>query len=335
MYPLISVIIPVYNVEEYLPKCIESVISQSYKDLEILLINDGSQDASGSICEKYQMMDNRIKVIHKKNSGLSDVRNLGIDISKGDYIMFLDSDDYWEGDFLYDLANYTRTNNLDYIFFRYKSYYQKTNRIEEPYLYCQREKIKGKEGAECLEYILHHNKKHNWYAWLGIIYRKFIIENNLYFQKGRTYEDVMWTPKVFLTAKKVDYYDKAVYVYRQERDGQITSKLSYINLLDSIYVASYWEERISEYSIRKKLKISLLNNVCKRYHVAIRYSGFLNKENKGKLIVNLKSKRELLKYNNDLVGKITRILCNTVGFNVTSLIFKNLITIKKRINIFD
>ena len=92
----ISVIIPVYNTEKYLKECIESVLAQTYTDLEILLINDGATDSSPQICEAYEKQDDRIKVIHKENGGLSDTRNVGIDQCSGDYVLFLDSDDYWD-----------------------------------------------------------------------------------------------------------------------------------------------------------------------------------------------------------------------------------------------
>ena len=93
---LISVIVPVYNVESYLEKCIESIQNQSYKSLEIILVNDGSTDSSGDICDKYAAHDKRIKVIHKKNGGLSSARNAGLEVANGDYIAFVDSDDYIE-----------------------------------------------------------------------------------------------------------------------------------------------------------------------------------------------------------------------------------------------
>ena len=94
MNELISVIVPVYNVEEYLPKCIESIINQTYKNLEIILVDDGSTDNSGRICDEYAKKDDRIIVFHKENGGLSDARNCGIDAATGDWVQFVDSDDY-------------------------------------------------------------------------------------------------------------------------------------------------------------------------------------------------------------------------------------------------
>lgn len=97
---MISIIIPIYNVEKYLNKCIDSILNQTYSDLEIILVDDGSTDKSSEICEYYKEIDNRIRVIHKKNGGLSEARNVGIDIAKGEYIAFLDSDD-WADENLY------------------------------------------------------------------------------------------------------------------------------------------------------------------------------------------------------------------------------------------
>ena len=91
---MISIIVPVYNVDKYIERCIQSIINQTYKNLEIILIDDGSTDKSGAICDKYSKIDNRINVIHKKNGGLSEARNVGLDIARGDYIGFVDSDDY-------------------------------------------------------------------------------------------------------------------------------------------------------------------------------------------------------------------------------------------------
>ena len=105
MEDLISVVVPIYNVENYIKKCVDSILSQTYKNLEIILVDDGSPDRCGEICDKWTKKDNRIKVIHKENGGLSDARNSGIEIAKGDYLSFIDSDDYVNKDFIKILYN--------------------------------------------------------------------------------------------------------------------------------------------------------------------------------------------------------------------------------------
>ena len=110
---LISIIVPIYNVELYLEKCIESIINQTYKNLEIILVDDGSTDSCGKICDEYAKKDNRIKVIHKINGGLSDARNKGMEIAKGKYIGFVDGDDYVASDMYETLYKFSVKNSLD------------------------------------------------------------------------------------------------------------------------------------------------------------------------------------------------------------------------------
>ena len=135
MENLISVIVPVYNVEKYLDKCINSLINQSYNNLEIILIDDGSTDNCGEICDKYALKDNRIKVIHKKNEGLSAARNLGISISKGDYIIFIDSDDWVDKEILLKLLNLIKKYNSDIAVCDYLLTYDENEYIEKEEIY--------------------------------------------------------------------------------------------------------------------------------------------------------------------------------------------------------
>ena len=108
---LISIIVPIYNVEKYLKQCIESIISQTYRNIEIILVDDGSPDNCGKICDEYSQKDKRIIVLHKENGGLSDARNKGIDIAKGDYLTFVDSDDFVNIDYIEKLYNSIKFNN--------------------------------------------------------------------------------------------------------------------------------------------------------------------------------------------------------------------------------
>ena len=123
MEDLISVVVPIYNVENYIKKCVDSILSQTYKNLEIILVDDGSPDNCPQICDEYAQKDNRIKVIHKENGGLSDARNAGIDISKGKFITFIDSDDYIEKDYVEVLYNSIKENASDMAIGSHKAIY--------------------------------------------------------------------------------------------------------------------------------------------------------------------------------------------------------------------
>lgn len=120
---LISIIVPIYNKEDYLPQCLDSIINQSYTNFEVLLVNDGSTDSSGIICQEYAERDSRFRYIEKENGGVSSARNLGLERSEGAYITFIDSDDWVEFNYLEVLYNALRENNADVAISSYKSYY--------------------------------------------------------------------------------------------------------------------------------------------------------------------------------------------------------------------
>ena len=121
MDKLISVIVPVYNVEKFLDKCISSIVNQTYKNLEIILIDDGSTDESVQICDKWQEKDNRVRLTHKENTGVSDTRNIGLEKTTGEYICFVDSDDYIEPDYIENLYKSLTENNADIASITYSS----------------------------------------------------------------------------------------------------------------------------------------------------------------------------------------------------------------------
>ena len=123
---MISVIVPIYNVEQYLKKCIESIISSTYANLEIILVDDGSTDGSGKICDEFQAKDKRIRVVHKKNGGLSDARNVGLEIARGEFVSFIDSDDYIDSEMFEEVLTQFDKNTDIVIYGRYVEYPTKT-----------------------------------------------------------------------------------------------------------------------------------------------------------------------------------------------------------------
>ncbi|MBP1570586.1 MAG: glycosyltransferase family 2 protein, partial [Oscillospiraceae bacterium] len=131
--PTVSVIIPVYNVEKYLSQCVESVVTQTYKKLEIILVNDGSTDTSGTLCNEWAKKDDRIKVIHKPNGGLADARNCGTAAATGKWILYIDSDDWYESaDHIEKLVSYADTHTSDIVCFNYRRYFEKENKFSAP-----------------------------------------------------------------------------------------------------------------------------------------------------------------------------------------------------------
>ena len=191
MKDLISIIVPVYNVEEYLPKCLDSIINQSYTNLQIILIDDGSTDASGNICDGYAEKDSRIVVVHQENKGLSAARNTGIKLIAGNYVMFVDSDDYVHPDFCKCPYLCARNNNADLVLFDYEPVGSKRNKYKKPLSGC-------KSTEEAIDSLFTYNCQAVW----NKLYSSAIVEK-LSFREGYLYEDVDYTYKAVLSANSI------------------------------------------------------------------------------------------------------------------------------------
>ena len=205
---LISIVIPIYNVEKYIKGCIESVINQTYKELEIILVDDGGTDRCPEICDEFAEKDNRIKVIHQENKGLSGARNTGIDSSKGKYIIFIDSDDTVESTLVEDLYNCLKKHNTDIAICGRNYVY------EDKTIICKVEK-----HIECVfefeKAIIEMNRFElfDMSAWAKI-YKKELFED-LKFPEGKLSEDYFVMYKLFEKAKNVSYISKPLYNYMQ------------------------------------------------------------------------------------------------------------------------
>ena len=217
--PLISVIIPVYKVEDYLEKCINSVINQTYTNLEIILVDDGSTDDSPKICDEYAKKDNRIKVIHKENGGLSDARNKGIEIASGEYIGFVDSDDWILPNMYEVLLRNLIKNNAD---ISVCNLIRSKDDIKD--IKNKKIKIKVYNQEKYLNKFFKINSQTcEYYAW-NKLYKKNIIEKNMY-PVGLTSEDVVGTYKAILNANIIVKTSEILYIYRINDNG-ITGKFS-------------------------------------------------------------------------------------------------------------
>ncbi|MBR4618807.1 MAG: glycosyltransferase [Bacilli bacterium] len=200
--PKFSVIIPVYNVEKYIKKCLDSVFNQSFKDYEVIVVNDGTEDRSMDIVEKYD-----VNIINQKNSGLSSARNAGVKKSKGEYIIFLDSDDYWEEDLLKEIALSTK-NNPDIVRFQIQEVQDnKTiNKFNE-------ESFENINGEEAFNRITKYHFVEN--AWCYAIKRKYYKEKSFSFKEGTIHEDFGLIPLVIIKANAVNSIPYIGYNYVQ------------------------------------------------------------------------------------------------------------------------
>lgn len=215
-----SVIIPVYNVEKYLKKCIESLLKQQYTDMEIILIDDKSTDNSLSIAKKYLEYNNVRLILKEKNTGLSDTRNTGIREAKGQYILFLDSDDYVEDGCIVKIEKIIKdAKEPDVVYFGYYEEYEDSKEQSKIYGYIsEKNQLFTNEN-----FLISELKKRNLYApvWLGVYKRELILDNNMYFECGILHEDELWTPQILLKADMIYTSDYAYYHYLRRR-GSIT-----------------------------------------------------------------------------------------------------------------
>lgn len=245
----ISIIVPIYNVEKYIRKCIESIINQTYKNIEIILVDDGSPDNCGKICDDFSQKDSRIKVIHKKNGGLSDARNKGSKIATGEYIMFVDSDDYIELTACEELYNIIIDSNADIVCYNFKKVDEFGKTIDNKKIYSQGN-TKKKISMSYKE------------AMIDNLYRRFIryeagskiyatkIIQKIEFPTNMLAEDFATFYKFLAEAKKIVFYDRCLYNYVQ-RNGSIMAEKNLKLYLDMF---------ITEKNIYKIMK-----NICNKY----------------------------------------------------------------------
>ena len=255
----ISVIVPIYNVEKYLKTCIESIINQTYSNIEIILVDDGSPDNCGKICDDYKEKDKRIKVIHKKNGGLSDARNAGIDIATGEYVVFIDSDDYVAENYIEVLYKMCIDQNVLLAECDYKNV-EKDNEIAIN----QDDKIDIYSGIEMCERIYSDEVIRTVVVWNKMYKRE--IFNNLRFPKGKINEDEFTTYKIFYNLNQIAITNQKLYYYRYSPNSIMNKKFNKkrLDLIEAI------EERLDFF--KEKNEKELYDLTLKKYaNILIKY----------------------------------------------------------------
>ena len=263
MNNLVSVIVPVYKVEKYLEKCVDSIINQTYKNLEIILVDDGSPDNCSKMCDLYAKEDKRVKVIHKQNGGLSDARNAGLDIMTGDFVCFVDSDDWVEKNYVEEMLNIQQKTNADVVA-------------------CGINLVNEENGKSSIYYNINqttifetHDIIENYYNGNGIIsgvawnklYKKEIF-NNLRYPKGILFEDVAIILNILFQCEKVVILKDMLYNYLDRQGSIMKSNWNHQKLVSKLFMFEkrldfLLEQNINEY-LNKELQIRI-NDVCWTY----------------------------------------------------------------------
>ncbi len=303
---MLSIILPIFNMEKHLNQCVDSILNQTYKDYELILVDDGSTDKSSQMCDEYAEQDNRVIVIHKENGGLSDARNTGVKVAKGEYIFFIDSDDFLDDNkALEKIVNRLKKSNADVLNFGFKKYYANEDKeynyfkIDKnmPIEYCKDEK-----GFE----FLMQNSLYIASAWNKVIRRQLFEKSDLSFKKGIYSEDIDWCARLLIVAKKFDFINESFYCYRQ-REGSISKSISNKNLKD------LKDAIVICYDMSENLQGDFKNYYLS--YVAYQYATFLvcqakvklDKENKT-YIDQMREYSFLLKYSNNKKVRILYIL---------------------------
>lgn len=210
--PRLSIVVPVYKVEQYIHKCVNSILNQTFKDFELILVDDGSPDNCGKICDEYASKDNRVKVIHQENGGVSKARNMGLDAANGDYISFIDPDDWIDKNMYVDTLTFMADNDLDIVCFdveevriskSFVRYKYDGDRIFTSHKALYEILVDGIDNSPCNKIY----KKHTW--------------DGVYFPVGRRFEDVATIYRTFHQAGKVGYMRKAYYHYFRREGSAI------------------------------------------------------------------------------------------------------------------
>lgn len=237
----VSVVVPVYKVEEYLRQCVDSILAQTHKNLQVVLVDDGSPDDCGRIIDEYASKDKRVQCIHKANGGLSSARNAGKAVAKGEYISFIDSDDFVDCRFIEVLLADVLSSDSDISACYFDSFIEKSTEIDDPWKTPQR--LFSRSEVICEMY---RNDSIGWNAW-NKLYKTQLFDN-IDYPEGMICEDKATTYRLFLNSNKVSFRNVPLYHYRV-RENSITGQKSSQYYMDSLSINSLMERDLKEFGL--------------------------------------------------------------------------------------
>jgi len=325
---LFSIIVPVYKVEKYLSQCIESVLCQKCNDFELILINDGSPDNSGIICDKYAKKDNRIRVIHKENGGVSDARNSGLSIAMGEFVLCLDSDDYLADSALNDVKKFIMQNNdIDMITCAHINDYGKGCKELVLLPYTSLSTL----TREDFLWKLYKSKGDYWAPWKNIYRNSIIKENNLRFNKDFICaEDCDFFMRFIQYSEKFSFFNTPVVYYRINREDSITNSMSKAAIMSELAVfKGYYNHFKKNNHSRKQYMTSFFAN--KFAHGIYHLYHLTNNEDINELILFIEKNKKILKDTEGFKYNLVKLIWLLFGYYNGSIILNK---IKRILNNF-
>lgn len=317
--PLVSVIIPVYNVEKYLDECLSSIINQTYTNLEIILVNDGSKDNSLKICKDWQSKDKRIIVFNQENSGLSITRNVGFSKSTGRYLIFIDSDDYWnDTQMIGDLINILEgtEDSLDFIDFNMTYFYQNQDKKIPLKNY---DSILGTETDKDKKILtMVKNGTFPMSACTKIFRADFLKSNKISFISGIYSEDIPWFLEILVKSKNYIMINKHYYMYRKQTSG-ITSSFSEKKYNDLLDIVTNELEKVKALN-NKNIKQAFRSFLAYQYTILLGFVQNFNGIQKKVELKKLLLMKDILTNNIHPKVKFTNKIISIFGIKVTTIL---------------
>lgn len=311
----LSIIVPVYNTEEYLKECLDSVTPQLTDDMEVILVNDGSTDGSQKICEEYQEKYSQVRLINQQNQGSSVARNTGIHEAVGDYLLFLDSDDFIATSVLRDLIQFA--NNQDIIFLDAVKYYREDwqEPLAEGY---QNTCINCKSPKEVLAFLA-DLPKFPGAPWNKLVNRNFVVKNNLYFSEGIVAEDIDWVLSVLKEAEIFGYYSKKnYYFYRQNRKFSVTHNIGVKHVNSLLYILDKWVNKIKNHEYAN----FYYKFLAYEYIITLLSFSYLSKEEQKNFKDQLLQYSFLLQYRDDVKYRLAAMSIKLFGVSICSYLLR-------------
>lgn len=318
----ISYILPIYKVEKYLRQCVKSLTCQTYRDIEIILVDDGSPDGCPALCDQLATEDSRIRVLHKENGGLSDARNAGLKMATGDYVIFVDSDDFWVGkDSLQKLVDIAEKHpECDFIGYNCSYFYENTSHYRKWVAYPETCSLVV-SGDKAMQ-LLVTTGTFPMSACLKLMKRNLLVEGDITFKVGQISEDIPWFINLLEHTKSCMFVNEYIYAYRQNVAGSITNSGGERHFNNILNIVKTELDKIENRKYTDAAKDALRSYMA--YEVSILISGIcgLPQEKQSSVRKDLKSLCWLMKYRQNpkvrMVGRIYGIF----GFAITERVLQ-------------